>query len=183
MWQLGIIVVLVIGLLIFQGGDIVRWHSALPSDQLNALASWASLYGLGISCVGLFVSGYAALGIRQIKTRFLAKARLPALGKGLQKNASSLSDMAEEDPIPQQEKTILFSSIEANLNAVRRHAPSQLKKSQKETKRAFDRLTRQTNDTPDVAIGTLSAFWDTYEKIQLLKNEIDHYLADEKWVN
>jgi hypothetical protein len=183
MWQLATIAALTVVALIYWGAEIVRWHAAFQSSEFNAIAAWASVYGVAISFVGLLVSGYAAWGIRQIKTRFLIKARLPVLGKNLQKNASALSDMAEEAPVPLQEKTALFSSIAANLNAVRRHAPKQLRKTQKETTRAFDRLTQQANNAPTTALGASAAFWDTYEKIQLLKNEIDHYLADEKWEN
>lgn len=174
---------MVIGIIGYRGSDIVQWHSAFNSAQFNALAAWASFYGLAISFLGFFVSGYAAWGIRQIKTRFLIKARLPALGKRLQKNAAMLSDMAEQVPIPQQQKTDLFSSIAANLNAISRHAPQQLRKAQKETTRAFVRLAKEVSQKPADAIGTSEAFWDTYEKLQLLKNEIDHYLAEEKWEN
>jgi hypothetical protein len=86
MWQLStIVILLVIGIFVYRGSDIVHWHSAFQSAEFNALAAWTSFYGLAISFLGLFVSGYAA--------------------------------------------------------------------------------------------------WGTYEKIQLLKNEIDHYLADEKWEN
>jgi uncharacterized protein (UPF0147 family) len=121
------------------------------------------------SFLGLLVSGYAAWGIRQIKTRFLIKARLPVLGKRLQKNASTLSDMSEQVPIPQQQKTNLFSSISANLNAVRRHAPKQLRKAQKDTARAFAQLAKESNENPAHALSTLEVFWETYEKIQLNK--------------
>ena len=181
MWQLVFFAICSIVALVYWQADIIVWHASFRSPEFNALAAWTGIYGLAVSSIGLFLSGYAAWGIRQIKTRFLIKARLPTLGKSLQKNAGKLSDMAEEQPVPQQERTNLFSAIEANLNAVRRHAPSQLRKSQKETQRAFCLLSRQASEQPDVAIGTLTAFWETYEKIQLLKNEIDHYLADEKW--
>jgi hypothetical protein len=178
MWPIVVIGAVALAALVYSGGSILHWHANFTSDEFNSIAAWASIYGLALSCVGLFLSGYAAWGIRQIKTRFLIKARLPALAKSLQKNAATLSDMAEEQPPPQQDKTTLFSSIMANLNAVRRHAPSQIKKSQKDTMRAFDQLAKQANEAPAAAMSALPAFWDAYEKIQLLKNEIDHYLAD-----
>lgn len=183
MWQFAVILAFSILAVIFWKGDIVQWHAAFQTSNRDAIAAWASIYGLAISILGLFVSGYAAWGIRQIKTRFLIKARLPALGKRLQKNASTLSDLAEVTPIPQQEKTALFSSITANLNAVRRHAPSQLRKTQKETQRTFTSLTKEVSSAPADALSAMPTFWPAYESIQLLKDEIDHYLADEKWEN
>lgn len=93
-----------------------------------------------------------------------------------------LSDLAEEVPVPQQEKTRVFSSLKANLEAVRRHLPSHLKRTHQKTAKLFDRLSHEAEAQPaGASLSTLGSFWLTYEQVQLLKYEIDHYLADEKW--
>ncbi|MFT4277823.1 MAG: hypothetical protein QM576_15840 [Rhodopseudomonas sp.] len=174
--------VLIVTTALTNGGRILEWHSAFRSSEFNALAAWASFYGLGISIAGILISGYAALGIRQIKTRFASKARLPVLRKSLQENASVLLDIAKEtsaDILPQ--KTELFSSIAANLNALERHTPKKLKGVRKDTANAVRKLVVQSKKLPSSAMGELEIYWVVYEKLQLLNNEIDHYLEDEKW--
>jgi hypothetical protein len=179
--------ILAIGLIaigmFFWRNEIFAIHRDLPSDTLSAISSWASIYGFIISCIGLAASAYAAFGVRQIKHRMAAKARLPILGKHLQRDASKLSDMAEVVPIPQKERAVLFSSINANLIAVRRHLPRNLNASQKRAMSTFHTLASATdkNQNAGLSISQISGFWETYEGIQLLKNEIDHHLADERW--
>jgi hypothetical protein len=164
------------------GISITQWHPLLPIDTAAELATWASIYGFLISCVGLAFSAYAALGVRQIRLRFLAKARLPELSRKLQKDASALSDLAAVSPVPQLEKTRLFSSLHANLDALKRHLPYNLRRRRTDAKKLVLRLAREAETNISFeCLGQLQPFWPAYEKIQLLKHEIDHHLADEKW--
>jgi hypothetical protein len=160
-----------------------QWHPSLSLETASEFATWASIYGFLISSTGLFFSAYAALGVRQIKLRFLAKARLPALSKKLQGDASKLSDLAAVSPIPQLEKTRLFSSLNANLDAVKRHLPRNLKRRQRAAKKLVRQLARQAQaaSQPTRSLSQLVAFWPLYESVQLLKLEIDHHLADVRW--
>lgn len=164
--------------------SIGQWHPSLSDATTAELAAWASIYGFAISSAGLLFSAYAAWGVRQIRIRFLAKARLPELSKKLQKDASSLSDLAAVSPVPQQEKTQIFSSLNANLDAVKRHLPRSVKRHQKKAKKLLRELVQQAEmPRPTGYLSQLAAFWPLYQSVLTLKAEIDHHLADGKWEN
>jgi hypothetical protein len=182
MWFLALILLFAGLAIVMWGADIINWHRSLPADAVNELAAWASIYGFLVAFAALLASGYAAWGVKQIRSRFLAKARLPNLVKKLEKDASLLLQLAGAVPIPQERKTTLFSSLKANLEAIRRHLPRNIKRTQKSAKKKFEMLSQQAN-AADAAqsLDQLPAFWPTYEQIQLLTNEAGHHLADEKW--
>jgi hypothetical protein len=139
MWIFGIVLLVSVGAIVW-GADIFNWHRSLPPGPVNELATWASIYGFLIASAALCASGYAAWGIKQLRSRFLAKARLPDLIKKLQKDASQLSEIAGALPVPQPRKTALFSSIRANLYAIRRHLPRNMKRTQKNAAKLFESL-------------------------------------------
>ena len=181
-WGVGLfLVLLLVGFAVY-GGDVVNWHRSRPANSVNELAAWASIYGLLISFVGLAASAYAAWGVSQIRIKFLAKARLPTLGKRLLKDAADLSDIAGAVPVPHQRKTEVFSSLKANLNSVRPHLPSNLKQTQKTAIVSLGVLSNQSASAiSNQPLGKLPSFWPTYEAVHLLKLEIDNYLAEQKW--
>jgi hypothetical protein len=181
MWILAVVVIILVAALVWSV-DLVNLHRSLPSAPLNELGAWASIYGFVVSLAAFLASGYAAWGISQLKSRLLARARLPTLIEKLRQDASQLSKLAKTSPVPQPEKTLLFSSLSANLVAVRRHLPRHIRPTQKDAKITFARLSLEAGKaSPEQPLSDLGSFWPTCELIHSLTIEVEHYLDDTKW--
>jgi len=90
--------------------------------------------------------------------------------------------MAELVPIPQLERSVLFSSLRANLRGVGRHLPARLKRDYMRAQKRFEMLAREAGQNGvERPLASLPSFWRVYEEVQLLVHEVNIHLADQKW--
>src|SRR5262249_24280434 len=134
--------------------------------------------------LAVLTSGYAAYAISHIKRRYAAKVRLPKLRSALRSRALTLLNAAQTADFGLQNRSELLSALTADLRALRRHLPRPLKRTWKTANTALKGFSRELSGA-NVAIApaNISALWPMYEALQLLENELDHYLADERLVD
>src|SRR5262245_57724413 len=77
----------------------------------TALAEWASV-------VALFVSGYAALAIRSVRSRILSKVRLPELEGQLEAVATEIATLMREYDTNRDQVGLALSRCQAHLTVL-----------------------------------------------------------------
>jgi hypothetical protein len=138
-----------------------------------------SLIGAALSYYGVLFSLYAALEVRNISNRYLFKLRSPDILKKLRRISKSVNAFASE-PSGNLRSQSFFHELPVVLRASKRLSGSEVRRVVKEVDKALYYLT--TRGVPhalaNITAGELTGYWDLFQKISELADEINEQIEN-----
>jgi hypothetical protein len=140
-----------------------------------------SLIGTVFSYYGLVFSLYAALQVQAISDIYFFKARSPDLQKKLRQIAKSVSEFGNE-PSEDIRSQDFISEAPVAFRSAKRVKNKQVKKvaEQAETSLRQLRMSMKSGCGPDILAGQVSSYWDLYQNISELVDELSEQIKDAK---
>lgn len=149
-----------------------------PSGLVAAILDWVGRASLGdwgslASIISLLLTAFVLLNVREIRTFYVARARLPKLAKRLREHSKKVSECLNDftrfrTPLVQE-----LAQAEATVQSIHRNLPRSGRASAKPlmvSLRAFDKRNPQEGQAQDCYLGMLR-----------LQEHLKHVAADLDW--
>lgn len=174
-WALVILPTMAFGIVIYTAPEMIIGKQAID------LSIFLSLLGVALGYFSLIFSAYAAVGVQGIADLYFFKIRSPEILKKLRKISREVSDFGSEPSTELNAQRFMPEALVA-MRSAKRMSNKHVKRVAKEAEVSLKNLKAimKVECTTEFSAGQITNYWDFYQKISELVDEIVTQIEEAK---